>query len=212
MKISEILFPAITLPATYTPDTEVSSVSRSTSGRPVVASNAMPSRWNSSRSGRKPIKGYTRSAGATLAVVQDHRARRDLGTLPAESRLDLPGLDAILEIGAQPILHALRPRGAAVDDRRAGAGAKQLQRRFDRGVLAADHDDVHSVGVVGFVEIVMEVRKIFALHAEPVGLVEVAGREHERITAERFAAVRRLDVRAVDQLRVEIGRASCRER
>src|SRR5256885_7380564 len=44
----------------------------------------------------------------------------------------LAGFDAVFEVGAEPVLHALGPRHPPIDDRRPRARAKQLQCRFDR--------------------------------------------------------------------------------
>src|SRR5437879_8595470 len=134
--------------------------------------------------------------------AHDYLAGRDLGHLARHSRLDLALLDAVLEIRAEPILHTLGPGLAAVDDGGASAGTKQLQRRLDRRVLAADHHGIAAVGEMRFVEVVMDVRQLLAPHAEAIGRVEVAGGEHEFVPRNRLTAEARGDFAGRDELRV----------
>src|SRR2546427_12321495 len=73
--------------------------------------------------------------------TNSHPPRRDLGHVSRHARGDLTGLDAILEVCAQPVLHALRPLFAAADDRSARTAAQQPERWLHRRAIpTADHD------------------------------------------------------------------------
>src|SRR5436189_6360164 len=114
------------------------------------------------------------------------------------------GFDAVFAVGAEPVLHPLGPRRPPIDDRRPRAGAKQLQCRFDRGVLAADHDDIETIGKVWFVEVVTDVRQVFARNAELVDMVEIARREHEFVPRDRFPPQPGFDLARADELGVRL--------
>src|SRR5438876_10307815 len=156
--------------------------------------------------GMKPDQRVDPGCGNPLLVAErtahEHIARRDLADLTAEPGLDIACLDAGFEVGAEPVLHTLGPRGAAIDDRRARPRAKQLQRGFDRGVFAADHDNVETVGEVRFVEVVVDVRQVFTRDAELVDVVEVAGREDQLVPRDRLAPETRFDFSRTDEFGV----------
>src|SRR3989454_9869307 len=125
-----------------------------------------------------------------LGPTNSHPARRDLDHLARHARGDLTSLDAILEVRAQPVLHALRPLFAAVDDRGARTRAEQLEGGLDRRVLPADNDDVAPVREMRLVEVMMDMRQLFAPppDAEVGWVVEVARCEGPATPRKRLPA------------------------
>src|SRR5688572_175071 len=78
---------------------------------------------------------FARSAlsGACGGVVLDDNTRRkDLDDARLEPRGDRPLLDAVLDVGAHPVLDRIAERRMTVHQRHLGAAAEQLERRFSR--------------------------------------------------------------------------------
>src|SRR5207247_10836875 len=87
---------------------------------------------------------------------------------------------------------------------RAYAGARHMSRRSDRGVLAAVHYAIETIGKVWFVEVVTDVRQVFARNAELVDMVEIARREHEFVPRDRFPPQPGFDLARADELGVRL--------
>ena len=96
-----------------------------------------------------------------------------------EVRLDFAALDAVLDVGLDPILHAIGNPRAAMHQRDARAGPEQFERRDGGGILRAHHQHVVIVVRMRLLVIVDDLVQILARHVQHVGNVVVAGGEND---------------------------------
>lgn len=130
---------------------------------------------------------------AAAGALDRHRVGADREQARLEQAADRAVLDAVLDVGTNPVLDRVGEGGAAVHEADAGAGPAQLERRDRRGVLAAHHHDVLPVVGVGLVVVVEDVGQRFAGNAEAVGVVVVARADRDVAGLEELAPVPRVD-------------------
>ena len=111
--------------------------------------------------------------------LEDDAALLDPADRRLEVRADRALLDAVLDVGPQPVLHARPERGLADGHRDADAVPVEVERRFDGGVLSAHDEDVRArvrerLGVV-----VRHLREVLAGNAEEVRVGVEAGRHDD---------------------------------
>src|ERR1041384_3267580 len=130
-----------------------------------------------------------REAGGFTAWTAHHDGvRLDALHRGAPARGDLPRLDPVLEVGLEPVLDARLERGAAGDERNPRAGAIAAERLLHGGVLGAHDHHLPARGDVGLLAVVGHVGQLLAGDAEQVGMVEIAGGEHQAIAADPLLA------------------------
>ena len=128
------------------------------------------------------MRAKTCAAGMRLLPVRSadsHAPGSKRRTSSLEERSNLLGLDAVFDVGADPILDGGAEFGAAMDQGDVGAVAIEIQRGFGGGVFAADDDDILAPEGVRLGVVVRDVRKIFAGNAEAIGQIVVAGGDDE---------------------------------
>ena len=132
------------------------------------------------------------------AGIEHDLVGADLDHPRIEVRLDGSFLDAILDVGLDPVLHRIAEPGAAMHHRHVAAGAVDLERGFGGGVLAADNHHALAVIRMRLLVEVRDVRQIFAGHVEHIRQLVVAHRQHHvagfadaRHAARRCATQRR---------------------
>jgi len=79
--------------------------------------------------------------------------------------------------------------GAAVDEGDLGSVTPEVERGDGRGVLAADDEDVEAEEGMGLVVVVADLGELFAVDAEVVGQVVVAGGDDELAGAQGGVAM-----------------------
>jgi hypothetical protein len=108
----------------------------------------------------------------------------DPDDLGAESCLDLPRLDPIHKVRAEPVLDAVLEGGAAINQGDLRAGPVAGQGLLGRRILPTDDHHPQSGGEVRLRAVMGYVRQGLAGHAEQIGMVEIAGGEHQAIHGE----------------------------
>ena len=106
-----------------------------------------------------------------------------LVTVLCEVGCDLAVLDAVVDVGENPVLHVAMHLGAAMHEGDACAVAPEIERGDGGGVLAADDQDVETVVGVRLVVVVLDLVEIFAGDSEVVGQIVVAGGDDELASA-----------------------------
>ena len=99
----------------------------------------------------------------------------DAGDGGVEISRDLAVLDAVLDVGEDPVLDVGLHGGAAIDEGDARAVTPELEGGDGGGVLAADDDDVEAVVGMRVVVVVLDLGEVFAGDVHHVGQVVVAG-------------------------------------
>ena len=97
-------------------------------------------------------------------------------TVAVEVGLDLSVLDAVLEVGLDPVLHVMVQLRSAMHQRDARAVPPQIERRNGGGVLAPDHQHVGVVVRMRLAVVVRDLGQILAGNAELVRQIVIAGR------------------------------------
>lgn len=92
---------------------------------------------------------------------------------------DLPVLDAVLDVGLDPVFDVGMECGTAVDEGDARAVTPEIKSCDCGGILAADDEDVLVEVGMRFVIVMLDLGKIFAGNAEVVWQVIVAGGDDE---------------------------------
>src|SRR6266436_2996530 len=110
---------------------------------------------------------------------QCHVVTADFMHSTVEMRNDFAGLDAVLDVGTYPILDIVVDLRSAMDESNASAMPPQIQSHLDRGVLAANYNDVHIKIRMRFPIIMEDFFQILAGDIELVGEIVVAGSEHD---------------------------------
>ncbi len=112
--------------------------------------------------------------------ADDQRRGPDLLDGGAEERADASLFDAVLEVRADPVLHAVGHRRRADDERDLGAVPIAVERRFRRRVLCADDGDLLFHVRVRLAVIVGDLGKRLSRHAEQVRPIEETGDDDHR--------------------------------
>ena len=107
-----------------------------------------------------------------------------------EVRRDAAFVNAVDEVGANPVLHGVAHGGAAHNKRDLGTGAGKLESRFSRRVFGSHYHNVLGSVLVGLLVIMANVRQGFAGHVERIGHIVEAGGYHH-VTGTNFALVGR---------------------
>ncbi len=92
---------------------------------------------------------------------------------------DFAVLDAILDVGLDPVFDVGMERGTSVDEGDSSAVTVEIQRCDGGGIFAADDEDILIEVGMGLVIIMLDLGEIFAGNAEVVGQVIVAGGDDE---------------------------------
>ena len=96
-----------------------------------------------------------------------------------EVGLDLAALDAVFDVGLDPILDAVGNLGPAMQQRDARAGPEQFERGDGGGILRADDQHIVIVIRMRLLVIVDDLVELFAGDIQHVGNVVVAGGEND---------------------------------
>src|SRR5437879_57364 len=118
------------------------------------------------------IKGTGRSSQRNV-VTADFMHRT------VEVRNDFSGLDAVLDVGTHPILDVVVDLRSAMNKSNASAVPPQIQSHLGRGILAANHNDVHIKIRMRFPIVMEDLLQVLAGNIEVVGEIVVAGGEHD---------------------------------
>ena len=113
------------------------------------------------------------------AIANDYLAGLDADDLGVEVGADFVGGDAIFDVGLDPVFEAFAERGAAMDERDAGAGAEEFEGGLGGRILCADDDDVLLPVGMRIGEIVRDVREIFAGNVHEIGAIVIASGEDD---------------------------------
>ncbi len=105
-----------------------------------------------------------------------------------EEGRDLAILDAVVDVGQDPVFDVAVHLRAAMDEGDARAVAPEVERRDGCGVLAADDQDIEAEVGVRIVVVVEDLAEVFAGDVEVVRQVVVAGGDDELAGAMRERA------------------------
>ena len=97
-------------------------------------------------------------------------------------------LDAIVDIGPDPVLDAVSERDAPMDEGHVRAATKELQRRLGCRILAADDDHALAVVRMGVGVVVRDVGEGLSRHAEIVRVVVVPDGQYDRARVPRASS------------------------
>src|SRR5512146_75904 len=93
--------------------------------------------------------------------------------------LDFTGLDAVLDVGFDPIFDVAMQFRVAMNQRDARAVPPEFKRGDGGRILAANDGDVEPIKRMRIVVVVVNLAERFAGDAHPVGQVVVAGRDNQ---------------------------------
>ena len=103
----------------------------------------------------------------------------DVSDRGGEIGADFAVLDAVVDVGQDPVFDVAMHLRAAVDEGDTGPVAPEVEGGDGSGVLAADDDNFEAEVGVGLVVVVADLAEVFAGDAEVVGQVVVAGGDDE---------------------------------
>src|SRR5215468_12706131 len=107
--------------------------------------------------------------------IQYDRSRRDLPHYRVEVRLDFAVLDAVFDIGLDPVLHLVMDHRTAMHQRDSRPVSPQLERGNGGGILRADHDHLCVEIRMRFTIIMTHFREVLARYTHHVRQIVKAG-------------------------------------
>ena len=105
---------------------------------------------------------------------EPHIVFGDVDYRAAEVCFDLSVLDAVVDVGEDPILHVAVHLRAAMDERYSGAMPPEVEGCDGRRVLAADDEYVQSIKRMRLVIVVADLMELFAGDIKIIGQIVVA--------------------------------------
>ena len=114
-----------------------------------------------------------------LRRVEQDRIRGDLAHGGVEVRGDFMVLDAIFDVGLDPVLDVGRDGRAAMHQGDARSVTPELQGGDGRGILGANHNNIRVVVGMRLAIVVRDLGQILAGHTHAVGQIVVAGGNHQ---------------------------------
>jgi hypothetical protein len=123
---------------------------------------------------------------------EHHGVGRDLADSGVEKGPNFAVLDAVLDVGFDPVLDVPVDLGFAVNQGYARAMPPKLERRDGRGVLAADDDDIRAEVGMRIVVVVMDLSQVFTRDVEVIGKVVVSGSNGQFASLQNAGAAKAL--------------------
>ena len=128
------------------------------------------------RHGKNEIVGQ---GFATRGRFHHDGVGRDLRDPRLKIGFDFAVLDAVFDVGLDPVLYVLLYSVAAINERDPRTVTPQFECRNGRGILASDHSYVRVVIRMGIVIVMVHLAQGFARNTHPVGQIVVANGENK---------------------------------
>ena len=123
----------------------------------------------------KSFFNWTRPSGVSRFDV----VRPDLDHRAAEVSGDFAVLDAVLDVGQDPVLDVIMQFRSAMDQGHARAVPPEIERRDGGRIFASDDQHIHVEKRMGLAIVVKDLGKVFSGNIQRVREIVVSGRDNQ---------------------------------